>query len=117
MKKASLILFLTCLPALLAARQLGGTVFMQRADSLLNTILALYQVPEHGLLMETYPRNPKQQITYTINEGANLTQQEVSFLWPYSSIVSGCVSMYKVSKAERMLCDNTQTVLIVKKPA
>lgn len=101
MKKASLILFLTCLPALLAARQLGGTVFMQRADSLLNTILALYQVPEHGLLMETYPRNPKQQITYTINEGANLTQQEVSFLWPYSSIVSGCVSMYKVSKAER----------------
>ena len=101
MKKASFCFLFTILPLLLSARQYGGNLFFQRADSLLNTILTLYQVPKYGLLMETYPRNPKQQITYTANRDANLTQQEVSFLWPYSAMVSGCVSMYKISKADK----------------
>lgn len=101
MKKASFCFLFTILPLLLSARQYGGNFFFQRADSLLNTILTLYQVPKYGLLMETYPRNPKQQITYTANSDANLTQQEVSFLWPYSAMVSGCVSMYKISKADK----------------
>lgn len=101
MKKASFCFLFTILPLLLSARQYGGNLFFQRADSLLNTILTLYQVPKYGLLMETYPRNPKQQITYTANSDANLTQQEVSFLWPYSAMVSGCVSMYKISKADK----------------
>ena len=47
--------------------------------------------------METYPRNPKQQITYTANTGSEVTQQEVSFLWPDSAMVSGCVTLYKTS--------------------
>ena len=102
MKKASFCFLFTILPLLLSARQYGGNLFFQRADSLLNTILTLYQVPKYGLLMETYPRNPKQQITYTANSDANLTQQEVSFLWPYSAMVSGCVSMYKISKADKI---------------
>lgn len=101
MKKASFCFLFAILPLLLSARQYGGNLFFQRADSLLNTILTLYQVPKYGLLMETYPRNPKQQITYTANSDANLTQQEVSFLWPYSAMVSGCVSMYKISKADK----------------
>lgn len=101
MKKASFCFLFTILPLLLSARQYGGNLFFQRADSLLNTILTLYQVPKYGLLMETYPRNPKQQITYTANSDANLTQQEVSFLWPYSAMVSGCVYMYKISKADK----------------
>lgn len=101
MKKASFCFLFTILPLLLSARQYGGNLFFQRADSLLNTILTLYQVPKYELLMETYPRNPKQQITYTANSDANLTQQEVSFLWPYSAMVSGCVSMYKISKADK----------------
>lgn len=101
MKKASFCFLFTILPLLLSARQYGGNLFFQRADSLLNTILTLYQVPKYGLLMETYPRNPKQQITYTANSDANLTQQEVSFLWPYSAMVSGCISMYKISKADK----------------
>ena len=101
MKKASFCFLFTILPLLLSARQYGGNLFFQRADSLLNTILTLYQVPKYGLLMETYPRNPKQQITYTANSDDNLTQQEVSFLWPYSAMVSGCVSMYKISKADK----------------
>lgn len=72
-------------------------MYQQRADSLLQRILSLYEVKKYGLLMETYPRNPKQQITYTANTGNEITQQEVSFLWPYSAMVSGCVSLYKTS--------------------
>lgn len=77
--------------------QLGGKLYQQRADSLLQNILTRYEVKEHGLLMETYPRNSKQEITYTANTGSTVHQQEVSFLWPYSAMVSGCVSLYKTS--------------------
>ena len=67
--------------------QLGGKLYQQRADSLLQNILTPYEVKEHGLLMETYPRNSKQEITYTANTGSTVHQQEVSFLWPYSAMV------------------------------
>lgn len=87
---------LLLIPLFLSA-QLGGKLYQQRADSLLQRILSLYEVKKHGLLMETYPRNPKQQITYTADTGNEVTQQEVSFLWPYSAMVSGCVSLYKTS--------------------
>jgi len=81
----------------LSVGTLGGKIYLQRADSLLQRVLSLYEVKKYGLLMETYPRNPKQQITYTANTGSEVTQQEVSFLWPYSAMVSGCVSLYKTS--------------------
>lgn len=87
---------LLLIPLFLSA-QLGGKLYQQRADSLLQRILSLYEVKKYGLLMETYPRNPKQQITYTADTGNEVTQQEVSFLWPYSAMVSGCVSLYKTS--------------------
>lgn len=97
MKKLFIISAILLVPLCLPARQLGGKLYRQRADSLLQSIPSLYEVPKYGLLMETYPRNPKQQITYTANTGAEVTQQEVSFLWPYSAIVSGCVSLYKTT--------------------
>lgn len=95
-QKAMIALVLSIIPACLSA-QLGGQLYLQRADSLLQRILTLYEVKHRGLLMETYPRNPKQQITYTANTGAEVKQQEVAFLWPYSTMVSGCVSLYKTS--------------------
>ncbi len=86
--------------------QTSKQIYLQRADSLLQQIL-LYKVEKYGLLTETYPRNPEQRITYTANTGAVVNQQEVSFLWPYSALVSGCVSLYKVSgqKKYRKLMD------------
>lgn len=74
---------------------------------MLQQILTLYKVEKYGLLTETYPRKPEQRITYTANTGAVVNQQEVSFLWPYSALVSGCVSLYKVSgqKKYRKLMD------------
>ena len=96
MRKSFIALTFLLVPACLSA-QLGGKIYLQRADSLLQRVLSLYEVKKYGLLMETYPRNPKQQITYTANTGSEVTQQEVSFLWPYSAMVSGCVSLYKTS--------------------
>ena len=96
MRKSFIALTFLLVPAYLSA-QLGGKIYLQRADSLLQRVLSLYEVKKYGLLMETYPRNPKQQITYTANTGSEVTQQEVSFLWPYSAMVSGCVSLYKTS--------------------
>lgn len=87
------------MPALLSA-QPGGKEARQRADSLLHSILTLFKVEKHGLLLETYPRNVNQQITYTASD-TDINQQAVSFLWPYSAMVSSCVSLYKVSKDKK----------------
>jgi hypothetical protein len=95
---------------------LGGKIYLQRADSLLQRVLSLYEVKKYGLLMETYPRNPKQQITYTANTGSEVTQQEVSFLWPYSAMVSGCVSLYKTSgnkKYKKLMDKQARTRLVL----
>lgn len=75
MRKLFIALTFLLVPACLSA-QLGGKIYLQRADSLLQRVLSLYEVKKYGLLMETYPRNPKQQITYTANTGSEVTQQE-----------------------------------------
>ena len=67
------------------------------ADSLLMNILARYNVEKYGLLSETYPVNPDNQVTYLAEGTAQKKNQEVSFLWPYSGMLSGCVSLYKTT--------------------
>lgn len=107
MKLRNLFLLIALsLPVCLSA-QTSKQIYLQRADSLLQQILTLYKVEKYGLLTETYPRNPEQRITYTANTSVVVNQQEVSFLWPYSALVSGCVSLYKVSgqKKYRKLMD------------
>lgn len=49
------------------------------------------------MLSETYPVNPEQKITYLAGNEQRNGIQKASFLWPYSGIVSGCVSLYKVT--------------------
>ena len=71
MRKLFIALTFLLVPACLSA-QLGGKIYLQRADSLLQRVLSLYEVKKYGLLMETYPRNPKQQITYTANTGSEV---------------------------------------------
>lgn len=59
------------------------------ADSLLENILTKYNVEKYKLLSETYPVNPE--------------NKEVSFLWPYSGMLSGCISLYKTTGDEKYL--------------
>lgn len=73
-----------------------GNPSIATADTILSNILKLYQT-EDGLLSETYPVNPEQKITYLAGNEQRNGIQKASFLWPYSGIVSGCVSLYKVT--------------------
>ena len=72
-----------------------------RADSLLNQVLALYEVKEYGLLLENYPPKENERATYLADETQQKTNQRVSYLWPYSGMVSGCVSLYKTTGDEK----------------
>ena len=58
-----------------------------RADSLLNQVLALYEVKEYGLLLENYPPKENERATYLADETQQKTNQRVSYLWPYSGMV------------------------------
>lgn len=73
------------------------------ADSLLTNILTKYNVEKHGLLKETYPENPENQVSYLAEGTEQKKNQEVAFLWPYSGMFSGCVSLYKTTGDEKYL--------------
>lgn len=73
------------------------------ADSMLNNILTHYSVEKYGLLQETYPANPDNQVTYLAEGSPQKRNQEVSFLWPYSGILSGTISLYKTTGDEKYL--------------
>ena len=73
------------------------------ADSILYNILNLYDAPRFGLLTETYPINPDHRVSYLADESAQKKEQEVSFLWPYSGIISGTISLYKESTDNKYL--------------
>ena len=101
MKVKVLSLAFLCLPFLIggcATRKTSDkTSDLSVADSLLTNILSLYNVEKHGLLSETYPVNPDNQVTYLAEGSEQKKGQEVSFLWPYSGMLSGCVSLYKTT--------------------
>ncbi len=68
-----------------------------RADSLLRQILTLYEVKEYGLLMENYPPKEQEQVTYLADNASQQINPGVSYLWPYSGMVSACVSLYRTT--------------------
>lgn len=98
--KTKFIFIFLLLPVLLPAQHSINMLYINRADTLINTIIKLFDVPQYGLLTETYPKNPEQKITYTINN-EGVKQQETSFLWPYSTFLSSCVSIYKITGDEK----------------
>lgn len=73
------------------------------ADSMLTNILSKYSVEKYGLLQETYPVNPDNQVTYLAEGTPQKRNQEVSFLWPYSAMLSGTISLYKTTGNEKYL--------------
>lgn len=73
------------------------------ADYILNNIIKLYDVPQHGLLSETYPINPNNKVDYLAEGSTQNHNQEVSFLWPYSGTLSGAVALYTITKNQKYL--------------
>lgn len=72
----------------------GSESGIEIADEILNNILLLYDVPSHALLSETYPVNPNNKVTYLADGSSEQELQEVSFLWPFSGMLSGVVTLY-----------------------
>ena len=70
------------------------------ADSMFTHILEKYNVEKYGLLLETYPPNPKNQVTYLAEGTEQKRNQEVSFLWPYSGMLSGGIALYRATGDE-----------------
>lgn len=73
------------------------------ADSMFTNILNKYNVEKYGLLQETYPANPDNQVTYLAEGSEQKRNQEVSFLWPYSGMLSGGIALYKTTGDEKYL--------------
>lgn len=71
------------------------------ADSMFTHILDKYNVEKYGLLMETYPANPENKVTYLAEGSEQAREQEVSFLWPYSGMLSGGIALYRATGDER----------------
>ena len=71
------------------------------ADSMFAHILDKYNVEKYGLLMETYPANPENKVTYLAEGSGQAREQEVSFLWPYSGMLSGGIALYRATGDER----------------
>lgn len=91
------LLLLFILPLSVSAKNKLTSSYFQRADSLLQTVLTLYKVEKYGLLLESYPPQNDQRVDYLSDNDKQANHQEVSYLWPYSGIVSGCVSLYKTT--------------------
>ncbi len=79
-----------------AGKNPDGSRYIAIADSILYNILNLYQTDD-GLFTETYPVNPEQKITYLAGGTQQNGTLKASFLWPYSGMISGCVSLYKAT--------------------
>ena len=73
------------------------------ADSMFTHILDKYNVERYGLLQETYPANPDNQVTYLAEGAEQKRNQEVSFLWPYSGMLSGGIALYKTTGDKKYL--------------
>ena len=78
----------------------GNTRYLSIADSILSNVLNLYQTND-GLLTETYPVNPDQEITYLAGGTQQNGTLKASFLWPYSGMMSGCVALYKATENKK----------------
>ncbi len=91
--------------SLLACRQTAPQPSVSRdlayADSMFTLILDKYNVEKYGLLLETYPPNPQNQVTYLAEGSEQKRNQEVSFLWPYSGMLSGGIALYRATGDEK----------------
>lgn len=90
-------LHLLCCVACSQATKPDANTDLAIADSMLTNILDKYNVEKYGLLQETYPANPNMQVTYLAEGAEQKKNQEVSFLWPYSGMLSGCIALCKTT--------------------
>jgi len=73
--------------------------YLKRAEDIYGKVWRYYRVPTYGLFSENYPSNQKDTLTYL--QGSGVQEKEVSFLWPFSGIVSATNVLLKIPAVKK----------------
>lgn len=74
-----------------------GDTNISRAAITLHHVLQSYHAKKDNSLTETYPIDTTQKVPCFMGNKIVYKRQQVSFLWPYSGVLSGCVSLYEMT--------------------
>ena len=105
MKKAALFMLLM-LSFIIRIEGSDTENYFSISESLFNSIIKHYITEEnHFLFNETYPYNPKNVVTYIINDN-QVSKKRVAYLWPTSGVLSGVVSLMELDSGKyKMILD------------
>lgn len=85
--------------------------YIDKAETILDSIYSHYSVKGHFLLRETYPFNETHKATYLDNEEQMKQKNPYSYLWPFSGSLSAVTALYEVEKNPEYLYFLENTVL------
>ncbi|RYY36684.1 MAG: hydrolase [Sphingobacteriaceae bacterium] len=93
---ACFALIAACFSSKVSAQgQFSSAEYQKRADEFYTKVWNHYRVAKHGLFSENYPSNVAAD-TLTYFQGAGVKEKEVSFLWPFSGVLSSTNVMLKI---------------------
>lgn len=95
------VVFLSLVFSVLCFGNNNSNSYIGKSDSTLNQIYKFYKadVGNH-LLNETYPVDPKNVVSYVINQDTT-TKKRVAYLWPTSAVLSGVVALIENTRDAR----------------
>jgi len=95
------VVFLSLVFSVLCFGNNNSNSYIGKSDSTLNQIYKFYKadVGNH-LLDETYPVDPKNVVSYVINQDTT-TKKRVAYLWPTSAVLSGVVALIENTRDAR----------------
>jgi len=99
--RKNVIVFFSLVSSVLCFGNNNSNSYIGKSDSTLNQIYKFYKsdVGNH-LLNETYPVDPKNVVSYVINQDTT-TKKRVAYLWPTSAVLSGVVALIENTKDTR----------------
>ncbi|WP_145716903.1 glycoside hydrolase family 76 protein [Chitinophaga japonensis] len=73
--------------------------YRRRAEEMYQRVWNLYRVPRYGLFSEYYPQQHQDSLTYM--QDGKVASREVSYLWPFSGVVSATNIMMRLPGREK----------------
>jgi hypothetical protein len=84
--------------------------YLQRAETMYAAVWKQYQVVgQPGLLAENYPANRADSLTYM--QGGGVSEKAVSFLWPFSGMLSATNVLLKIPAARPQYLPHLRTLM------
>jgi len=94
-----LVIFFAVTQSALGQTTPTSAEYLKRAEEIYVKVWEHYRVPAYGLFSENYPSNQKDTLTYL--QGSGVAEKEVSFLWPFSGIVSATNVLLKIPAVQK----------------